>query len=70
MNSKCTVKKPSPTYISNQNRTSTLTSSKVIQRFPSQRALDLFREIFNIGENFLIDMFVEKGYNKRLLKNW
>ena len=67
INNKYEFKVHSATYISNQHRAWTLTSSKhqkCIQRFPSEKTLGMFREIY-----FLIDMFVENGHNKQLLGN-
>ena len=61
MNSKYTAKMPLPTYISNQHRASTLTLSKVYSKVSFTQHTE--------EEKFLIDMFVENGHNKQLLKN-
>ena len=70
MSSKCTSRNPLPTYISNQQCASTLTTSKVYSRISfTKQTQYVSRKYIKEGEKCLIDMFLENGHSKRLSKN-
>ena len=64
MNSKCTVEKPSPTSCIDPKTIKSVFKGS-LHRAHSKCSEKYIKE----EEKFLIDMFVENGHNKQLLKN-